>query len=143
MKCSFDYKKWIILISFIGVLFSGYLTFTKIFIGYCPINEGCAILWGYPVCVYGLIMFLIIFLSSLTFYFKKDLFNALVITKVSFIGILFSLYYSIQEIFFTNTPVKYSLGLPTCVYGLAMYGAVFMIIINSKIIKKFIFRKII
>jgi disulfide bond formation protein DsbB len=105
-----------------------------VFLGFCPINEGCPFLWGYPACVYGFIMFFILFLSSVIFYYKEDLFNNLVIAKVSFIGILFSLYYALVELFFTECPggCHYSLGFPTCIYGLFMYSAVFIIIMRHK-----------
>jgi len=129
-----NYKQWLVTLTLLGTLFSGYLTFTKMFGGYCPIQEGCPVLWGNPVCAYGFIMFLILFLSSIVFYYKEDLFNNLVIAKVSFIGVLFSLYYAVVELFYTTCagPCKYSMGLPTCVYGLVMYAIVFIIIMRHK-----------
>lgn len=145
MKCNLTYKFWLIILTTIGILFSGYLTFTKLFGGYCPINEGCPVLWGFPVCVYGFIMFLTLFLSSLAFYYKEDLFNNLVIAKVSFIGVLFSLYYALVELFFTPRigPPNFSLGFPTCVYGLFMYAVIFIIIMrHKKISPAHVFRKV-
>jgi hypothetical protein len=129
-----NYKQWLITITLVGTLFSGYLSFTKLVGGYCPINEGCPTLWSYPVCVYGFILFLVLFLSSVAFYYKDNLFNNLIIAKTSFIGVLFSLYYALVELFFTARigPVKYSLGLPTCLYGLFMFAAIFIIIMRHK-----------
>lgn len=128
------YKSLLVLISLIGSLFSGYLTYTKLFLGFCPINEGCANLWGYPVCVYGFILFFILLLSSIAFYYKDDLFNKFLILKISFIGILFSLYYAIIELFFTQN-TRFSLGMPTCVYGLFMFTAIFIIHLKNNSFK--------
>jgi hypothetical protein len=111
---------WVLILSIIGVLFSGYLTFTKLVLGVCPIKESCPFLWGYPICVYGLIMFIIVFLASLIYYFKKDTFNKNVIIFVSFVGVLFSIYYTIYDFMICNG-CTYSLLLPTCAYGLVVY----------------------
>jgi len=134
MKYNMNYKHWLVILTLVGTLFSGYLTITKLIGGYCPIQEGCPVLWGYPVCVYGFILFLTLFLSSAVFYHKEDLFNNLVIAKVSFIGVLFSLYYGLVELFFTPRigPAYFSLGLPTCIYGLFMFSAIFIIIMRHK-----------
>jgi hypothetical protein len=63
------------IISLIGVLFSGYLTFTEVGGMICPATltggtgMGCRLLGsqilGLPTCMYGLIMYLAIFVISL------------------------------------------------------------------------------
>ncbi len=52
------------IISAIGVLFSGYLTFSELTAGKCPIS-GCQSILGLPTCLYGLIMYLVVFVISL------------------------------------------------------------------------------
>ncbi len=53
----------IALISFAGLLFSGYLSYTEIFAAACPLG-GCTFMLGLPVCVYGFFMYLAIFIIS-------------------------------------------------------------------------------
>jgi uncharacterized membrane protein len=52
------------IISLVGILFSGYLTFSELTAGTCPIG-GCSQIAGLPTCMYGLIMYLIVFVISL------------------------------------------------------------------------------
>ncbi|HIH32610.1 TPA: hypothetical protein HA235_07955 [Candidatus Woesearchaeota archaeon] len=114
----------IIIFSLIGLFFSGYLTVGQLLTGTCPIGGGCPFLWGYPVCTYGFIMFIILFFSSLMLHFKKgDTFTKKILLIVSIIGVLFSLYFAIQELFVIKCPggCKWPLLLPTCIYGLIMY----------------------
>jgi len=54
----------ILLVSLVGILFSGYLTFNEFTKGSCPAG-GCSTLLGLPVCVYGLIMYIILFVAAL------------------------------------------------------------------------------
>lgn len=51
-------------ISLIGVLFSGYLTFSELIAKSCSIT-GCQLILGLPTCLYGLIMYTIVFVVSL------------------------------------------------------------------------------
>lgn len=56
---------WIILIvSVAGLLFSGFLSFSELFSGSCPLG-GCRNLLGMPTCVYGFVMYLAIFVISI------------------------------------------------------------------------------
>ena len=118
----------IIIIALIGILFSGYLTIGQLISGTCPIGGGCPFLWSYPVCMYGLIIFMILFVTSIILYYKKDdQFDKKVLLYVSLAGVLFSLYFSIKELFFTTyTPgFRWPLLMPTCIYGLIMYLIIF------------------
>ncbi len=57
------YLLTIFIISIAGILFSGFLSYRELF---C--NKGCSLgqkIAGIPVCVYGLLMYLIIFVISL------------------------------------------------------------------------------
>lgn len=117
-------KAWIIsIVAIIGVLFSGFLTFYNA-IGACPLIEGCSELFGLPSCVYGLIIFGAILLFSII---KTDL-----IRITSIVGVGFSAAMSIIDLFIAPSPY-YSLGLPSCIYGLAMYVVILVLtFIKSK-----------
>ena len=136
-------KKTSILIIFIfsiaGTLFAGYLTFTKLLLGVCPLKEPCPVIFGQPACVYGLVLYLILLVSSATLLFKNIKKKSAdcwpkTIFWVSFVGILFALYSTYLEVFATHCPggCSYSLLLPTCVYGLTMYLVIFVFSIILK-----------
>lgn len=57
--------KIILVISLIGILFSGYLSYSELTVGVCPIGGGCTAVAGLPACVYGLVMYAIVFVVSL------------------------------------------------------------------------------
>ena len=56
--------KAILGISIAGILFSGYLSYTELFRGTCPLG-GCSYMLGLPVCVYGLVMYIAVFIVAL------------------------------------------------------------------------------
>jgi uncharacterized membrane protein len=56
--------KTILGISVAGMLFSGYLLYGELIQKVCPV-EGCSYMLGLPVCVYGFIMYLAVFIISL------------------------------------------------------------------------------
>ena len=51
--------KTILIISIAGMLFSGYLSYSELFAGTCPLG-GCQYVLGAPSCVYGFVMYLVI-----------------------------------------------------------------------------------
>ncbi|MCX6815602.1 MAG: hypothetical protein NT120_02000 [Candidatus Aenigmarchaeota archaeon] len=118
-----------VLFSLIGVLFSGYLTFAKLVLGTCPLTEPCAYFLGQPTCMFGFVFFIILFIASVLLMFKK--YNEIklikVLTYISLIAIIFSFYFSYVDLFLTACPggCKFSMLLPTCVYGLVFYIIVF------------------
>ncbi|MDP2925845.1 MAG: hypothetical protein Q8N99_05730 [Nanoarchaeota archaeon] len=57
--------KIIVWISIAGILFSGYLSYFELFVKVCPLGSGCQNLFGLPVCVYGLIMYLLVFVIAI------------------------------------------------------------------------------
>lgn len=113
-----------------GVLFSGYLSSVKFFTSVCALNEPCPLFLGYPACYFGFGMFLVIFISALLGLLKTMSAKAMskVITTVSILGILFAGYFTIPEIskLFSDINTGYSLGLPTCAYGLVFYILIFI-----------------
>jgi len=54
----------ILIISIAGMLFSGYLSFGELFGNSCPVG-GCSALVGVPTCVYGFVMYFVVFVVSL------------------------------------------------------------------------------
>jgi len=127
--------KIILIFSLIGLLFSGYLTFTKLFVGSCPLKEGCPIFLGYPACYFGFLFFLILFILSIIA-FKNNIKIVKIIFYISLLAIIFATYSTIKEYTIPsclNGKCEYSLLLPTCVYGLIMYLVIF---INSIIYLK-------
>jgi len=57
--------KVVLAISVGGMLFSGYLSFGELVMNVCPVGGGCSNLLGVPTCVYGFVMYTLIFLTSL------------------------------------------------------------------------------
>lgn len=113
-----------------GVLFSGYLTYTKLFSGTCALNEGCSYFMGLPTCLFGFVLYVSIFIISIFALSSKKHFRR-TIGIISFCGILFSGYFSLYEIFFAPLNMfngaSYTLGFPSCFYGFLMFIVVFFI----------------
>ena len=57
--------KTILILSIAGMAFSGYLSATELFQKVCAIGGGCSLLAGIPTCVYGFVMYTIVFIISL------------------------------------------------------------------------------
>lgn len=115
-------------LSLAGVLFAGYLSSIKLFSGACAFSEPCPTLWGYPSCVYGFFIFLALFAVSTVAYYKKVRTVWPIRTNLilSLSGILFAGYFAVPEIVAVlSHGTRYTLGLPTCVYGLVFFGLVF------------------
>ena len=151
---------WILVFSIAGTLFAGYLSVTKLLLGYCPLKEPCPLVFGLPACVYGLVMYLAILAISIILLSAGSYADARAKTKtrsqakagkgegagskglvdalftVSFIGIVFAIYSAIEEIFYSACPggCSYSLLIPTCIYGLVMYCAI--LAFTTRLMKK-------
>ncbi|MBU6501048.1 MAG: hypothetical protein KGJ89_02890 [Patescibacteria group bacterium] len=118
-------KKILVLIS-AGLIFSGYLSGVKIFSGTCAFNESCPYFLGYPSCWYGFGMYVLMFMvTSLVFFGKISVRKAIKTDlAVSFLGIIFSGSFTVQEIM--QSRVTGTLGLSTCAYGLIFYILIFI-----------------
>jgi uncharacterized membrane protein len=61
--------KTILWISVAGMLFSGYLSYTELFAGFCGASQlgmgTCTSVLQIPACVYGFVMYLIVFVISI------------------------------------------------------------------------------
>lgn len=99
-------------LSGIGVLFSGYFV-VQYLRGAC--SGGCSYLGSVPTCLIGFLFFLAILIAALL---KKVQW----VRGFAIAAIIFSLYFSVQELLVCWT--CYPLGLPNCFYGLIMYGVI-------------------
>lgn len=126
----------ILLLSFSGVLFAGYLSAVKFFTATCALGEGCPYFLGYPSCYYGLAMYLLLVLASALLYSGGTLprTGRLGAIVVSFAGILFAGYFTLGElpVLFAQGLGVYVLGLPSCAYGLLVYIAIFLLALTAK-----------
>ena len=129
-----SYIKTMFWLSLAGLLFSGYLSSIKFFTSICAFSEPCPYFLGYPACYFGFGMFLIIFSSATLGVLKKigEKTTAKIILSVSTLGIIFAGSFAIPEIIklINGTRNFYSLGLPTCVYGLVFYILIFCVSIR-------------
>ena len=125
-----SYNKTMFFLGLVGLLFSGYLSASKLFTSTCAFNEPCPYFLGYPACYFGFGMFLVIFSSAALGLLKVISEKAMLIitTVVSGMGIIFAGYFTIPEIqiLFSGANTDYSLGLPTCSYGLIFYIIIFI-----------------
>ena len=131
------YNKVMLYFGLAGLLFSGYLSSIKLFSATCAFNEPCPYFLGYPACYFGFGLFLIIFIVALLGLMKKipNQKMSKALAWVSFLGILFAGYFTIPEInILLSGTSNYSLGLPTCAYGLIFY--VIILILAIKHVKK-------
>jgi hypothetical protein len=126
-------KKNILLIalylSIVGILFSGYMTLHKLISKTCAFGESCPYLWGHPACLYGLIIFIALFLSILAVLLKNsDKMSNNLFMYTSILGVIYAGYFAYQDVFnpVCGTNCVYQLGLPTCVYGFIVFLAVFV-----------------
>jgi hypothetical protein len=63
----------ILIISILGILFSGYLSYGELVKGTCPLGSCSAKpLLGLPVCIYGFVMYLIVFVIAILGFKSKN-----------------------------------------------------------------------
>ncbi|MFZ6015624.1 MAG: hypothetical protein ACOYUZ_04715 [Patescibacteria group bacterium] len=53
------------IISLAGMLFSGYLSYGELTARICPLEGGCTAISGIPACVYGFVMYAVVFIVCL------------------------------------------------------------------------------
>jgi hypothetical protein len=120
----------ILIFSIIGSLFAGYLSYKKLTSNTCVLTEGCANFLGLPTCVYGFLMFFLIFALALIV-MTANINLRKPIRIISIIGILFSGSFSVYELFLAPFNIlngaKFSLLLPSCVYGALMFLIIFIL----------------
>ncbi len=108
-----------------GLLFSGYLSGTKLFTDTCAFGESCPYFFGFPACYIGFLMYLIITVfAGLHVFHKYDGQKAnTIVLYTAILGVLFAGYYTLLELplLFREGLSTYLLGLPTCALGLIFY----------------------
>ncbi len=115
------------MLSLAGLMFSGYLSAIKLFTNTCALGEACPYFLGYPACWYGFVMYLALFIVTLTAivgsFSVKKAFRATM--GISFLGFLFSGNFLVQE--FMNSAITGRLGLSTCAYGFIFFTAILIL----------------
>lgn len=113
-----------------GTLFAGYLSGFKLATGQCALNEPCPLFLGYPACWYGFGLFILMFIiSAIAIAGKISSRKAILsISVISVIGIIFAGSFVWSDVtIWIQSGQKYALILPSCVYGLIFYIAIFWI----------------
>ena len=125
------------ILSFAGILFSGYLSATKLFTDTCAFGEACPYFMDMPACYYGFVMFLILFTTSILLVSRKikESTGLIIMIIVSALGILFAGYFTLKEIplLFSEGLRAYMLGLPTCALGFIFYILICSIAVSKKL----------
>ena len=127
--------KSFILLSFIGIIDAGYIT-VKAFTGgtvVCPLTGGCngvlqssySHILGYPVALYGLLFYTLIFVLSFIFLDSnnKHIFTALTLLPTA--GFLFTLWFLYLQAFVIGAYCFYCLvsaGLSTILFCFALWA---------------------
>jgi len=122
-------KKIALYLSAAGILFSGYLSATKLFSGGCAFNEPCPYLFGIPACYIGFILYAMLF--ALAWLQLKDGSNWSFIRGISGVGVLYAGYFTFNEIV-SGFSGNYALLLPTCAWGLIFFAVLLGIAIKAK-----------
>lgn len=119
-----------------GLLFSGYLSGTKLLTGTCAFNESCPYFFGVPACYIGFVLY-----ALLTVYLvllgvgvldRRTALN--LVLGVASIGVLYAGYFTLGELpaLFEHGFGAYLLGLPTCALGLLFFVAIVVLTIIAK-----------
>lgn len=126
-----------LIIAAFGVLYSFVLFLPHFFGEVCLFGSTCPTLFGFPVCLYGCIGFLSVFILLLGSVMTSDVQKARMFGHWLFWGtlggMLFSLYFLIQELFIESCPggdCSFSLGYPSCLYGLILFFILFLLCRN-------------
>lgn len=130
------YQNSALVLSIAGVLFSGYLSGTRLLTNSCAFSEPCPTFLGHPACYFGFAMFLSLFAVSLSAKLlnaggKWPVYANLVI---SLGGTLFAGYFAIAEIrgWLVRGFSSYGLGVSTCVYGAIFFAAILVLSVTAR-----------
>ena len=127
-----SYVRTTLWLTLAGVLFAGYLSAMKLITNTCALNEPCPYVWGHPACWYGFGMFLIMFVATLVAFVRADdrRWVVWVNVGVSLLGIAFAgtlVWRELAHAASISSAFGYTLGLPSCAYGLIVYAAIFIL----------------
>ncbi len=120
------YFKTALVLTFMGVLFAGYLSAQKLITNQCAFNESCPYFLGFPACYYGFGIFLLMFIISVMALLqieKAGIYKSIILV-VSLFGLIFAGQWALPELqvlLTSSQKVSYVLGLSSCVYGFFFY----------------------
>lgn len=119
------------IVAFIGVLFSGSLTYYT----YTSGKAGCELFFfGMPSCFYGMLMYLLIAILSAGMLLKlnkhKKLAGSILILSIA--GIIFAAYLTERALSNLSCAPLKIFGVVPCVYGLIMYFVVLALALISR-----------
>ncbi|VVB79320.1 Uncharacterised protein [uncultured archaeon] len=125
-----NYISKITWIALVGTLFAGYLSYHKLFGKTCALTEGCTTFLGLSTCYYGFSLFFILLVLAFSS-MKMGMTFSKSIKVVSGLGVLFSGYFAVYELFFAPLNILngavYSLLLPSCAYGLVLFVVIWIL----------------
>lgn len=114
-----------------GMLFAGYMSMVKFLSDTCAFDKPCPYFLGFPACYYGFAMFaaIVFFLILDNWKIIEEKSAEIAVLVVSGVGILFSGYFTLQELpkLFARGLGAYFFGLPTCTLGLIFYITIFIL----------------
>ena len=114
-----------LILTLMGVLFAGYMTFFHIFTNRCAFGETCPLFLGKPACWYGLGMFSLMFIIALLAILNMldPMLAKRIILAISLVGIVFASSFAFPEIklLMSGQHHRHPLLLPTCTWGLVFY----------------------
>ncbi len=114
-----------------GMLFASYMSMVKFLSDTCAFDSPCPYFLGFPACYFGLAMFtaIVLFLILDNWRIVQARTADIVVLSISFLGILFSGYFTLQQLplLFQKGLGAYALVLPACAWGLLFYVAIFIV----------------
>ena len=129
----------ILVLGIAGLLFSGYLSATKLFSGTCAFNESCPYFFGFPACYIGFFIFLLVTVVG-GLHVSKIMNGALanrIVLLLASVGTLYAGYFTLGEIpaLFSGQVSQFVFGIPTCAWGFLVYVA--LVVVSLRLQKDF------
>ena len=124
------YLLFIFWLALSGAIFAGYLSAVRLLTKECALDRPCPYFLGFPACWVGFIVFLFMLGAvALTRMGYLTAMAAPVLAGFSLLGIIFSGYFTLKEVFawMRSTEVPKKLVLPSCSYGLVFFIVIFFL----------------
>ncbi len=124
------YVHFIFWLSLSGAVFAGYLSAVRLLTKQCALDRPCPYFLGFPACWVGFVVFLFM-LGTIALMHTGYLtaMAAPVMAGFSLLGIIFSGYFTLKEVFvwMRSTEPSKKLVLPSCAYGLVFFIVIFIL----------------
>ena len=124
------YLLFIFWLALSGTVFAGYLSAVRLLTKQCALDRPCPYFLGFPACWVGFALFLFLLGAvALTRMGYLTVMAAPVMAGFSLIGIVFSGYFTLKEVFVwvRSTEPSKKLVLPSCAYGLVFFIVIFIL----------------